>query len=130
MIVVDSSALLAVFFDESEKDAFADVMTRADRPCIGAPNLLEASTIVEARQGAKGCRALDELNAALGLNVVAFASSHIEQAREAFRRFGKGRHRASLNFGDCCAYGLAKSLELPLLFKGNDFTLTDIKSAI
>jgi ribonuclease VapC len=130
LIVVDSSALLAVFFDEPEKEAFADAITRADRPCIGAPNLLEASMIVEARQGAMGCRDLDELNAALGLDVVAFDSPHIEQAREAFRRFGKGRHRASLNFGDCCAYGLAKSLGLPLLFKGNDFVLTDVKRAI
>lgn len=130
MIVVDSSALLAVFFDEPEKEAFAEAITRADRPCIGAPNLLEASMIIEARQGPIGCRDLDELNAALGLDVVAFDSSHMEQARDAFRRFGKGRHRAALNFGDCCAYGLARTLELPLLFKGNDFALTDIKRAI
>lgn len=86
--------------------------------------------IIEARQGPIGCRDLDELNAALGLDVVAFDSSHMEQARDAFRRFGKGRHRAALNFGDCCAYGLARTLELPLLFKGNDFALTDIKRAI
>ena len=86
--------------------------------------------IVEARQGRAGCRDLDELVVASGLEVVAFDASHIEQAREAFRRFGKGRHRAALNFGDCCAYGLAKTLELPLLFKGNDFALTDIKPAL
>lgn len=130
MIVVDSSALLAVFFDEPEKAAFADLITKADGPLIGAPTLLEVSMIVEARQGRAGCRDLDELVVASGLEVVAFDASHIEQAREAFRRFGKGRHRAALNFGDCCAYGLAKTLELPLLFKGNDFALTDIKPAL
>jgi ribonuclease VapC len=86
--------------------------------------------IVEGRQGRIGCRDLDELLVALGLEVVPFDGSHIEHAREAFRRFGKGRHRAALNFGDCCAYGLAKTPDLPLLFKGEDFTLTDVKRAL
>jgi ribonuclease VapC len=130
LIVVDSSALLAVFFDEPEKETFADLIMAEDAPRIGAPNVLEASMIVEARQGSIGCRDLDELLVALGLAVVAFESAHIEQARTAFRRFGKGRHRASLNFGDCCAYGLARTLDVPLLFKGNDFGLTDVKRAV
>jgi ribonuclease VapC len=130
LIVVGSSALLAIFFDEVKKADFADLITRDAEPCIGAPNLLEASMIVEARQGQVGCRDLDELVVALGLAVVVFDQSHVDEARNAFRRFGKGRHRASLNFGDCCAYGLAKTLGLPLLFKGNDFALTDIKPAL
>ena len=86
--------------------------------------------IVEARQGRVGCRDLDELANALGLTVASFDASHVEEARDAFRRFGKGRHRAGLNFGDCCAYALAKTLDVPLLFKGNDFALTDIKPAL
>jgi ribonuclease VapC len=130
LIVVDSSALLAIFFDEPEKAAFADLITREDEARIGAPNVLEASMIVEARQGRVGCRDLDELANALGLIVAPFDASHIEEARDAFRRFGKGRHRAALNFGDCCAYALAKTLDVALLFKGNDFALTDIKPAL
>ena len=66
----------------------------------------------------------------LGLGVVAFDASHIEGARDAYRRYGKGRHRAALNFGDCCAYTVAKALDWPLLFKGNDFALTDLKRVL
>lgn len=86
--------------------------------------------IAEERNGERGCRDLDELIEALGVKVVEFGGRHVEAAREAFRRFGKGRHRAALNFGDCCAYALAKTLDVPLLFKGDDFALTDIKSAL
>ena len=68
--------------------------------------------------------------ASFGLSVSAFDADHVEAARHAFRRYGKGSHRAALNFGDCCAYALAKTLDLPLLFKGNDFALTDIKRAL
>jgi ribonuclease VapC len=70
------------------------------------------------------------LAVSLRLSVVPFDATHIEGARDAFRRFGKGRHRAELNFGDCCAYALAKSLDFPLLFKGGDFVLTDLKRAL
>jgi ribonuclease VapC len=130
LIVVDSSALIAIYFDETEKASFADAVISADGPCIGAPNFLEASMIVEARKGEAGCRELDRIVGNLGLQVVAFESSLIQAAREAFRRYGRGRHRAALNFGDCCAYALAKTLDLPLLFKGNDFALTDLKRAL
>ncbi|SEO94646.1 Uncharacterized protein, contains PIN domain [Rhodospirillales bacterium URHD0017] len=130
MIVVDSSALLAIYFDEAEKASFAGAVVAADSPCIGAPNLLEASMIAEVRNGEAGCRELDRIVANLALQVVAFEAGHIQAARDAFRRYGRGRHRAALNFGDCCAYGLAKTLDLPLLFKGNDFTLTDLKRAL
>lgn len=130
MIVVDSSALIAIYFDEPEKDSFADLIVSADGPRIGAPNIVEASMVVEFRQGEVGCRDMDRLIENLGLDVVSFDRSHIQAAREAFRRFGEGRHRAALNFGDCCAYALARSLDLPLLFKGDDFALTDLKRAL
>lgn len=130
MIVVDSSALLAIYFSEVEQPSFAAAIVSADDPHIGVPNFLEASMIAEARNGEAGCRGLDRLLNVLGLDVIPFAATHIQAAREAFRRFGKGRHRAALNFGDCCAYGLAKTLGLPLLFKGEDFALTDIKRAL
>lgn len=130
MIVVDSSALLAIYFDEPEKASFAEAIISADTPRIGAANLLEASMVAEARNGEPGGRDLDRLVDTLGIEVVAFDAGQIAAARAAFRRFGKGRHRAALNFGDCFAYGLAKTLDLPLLFKGEDFGLTDIKRAL
>ena len=109
---------------------FATAIVAADGARISAPNYFEASMVAEVRQGEAGCRDLDQLAMATGLDVVSFEATHIEAARDAFRRYGKGRHRASLNFGDCCAYALAKTLDAPLLFKGNDFAHTDIKRAI
>lgn len=129
-MIVDSSALLAICFQEAEHGIFTDAIMAVNDPMIGAPNLVEAVMVVEARGGEAAGRELDKIVANLGLSVVAFDADQAAVAREAFRRFGKGRHRAALNFGDCCAYGLAKSLELALLFKGNDFALTDIKPAI
>lgn len=130
MIVVDSSALIAILLNEPERAEFTDTILTTDNPQIGAPNFFEASMVAETRRGSTGCRDLDRLSASLGLNVVAFDATHIEGARDAYRRYGKGRHRAALNFGDCCAYALAKALDLPLLFKGNDFALTDLKRAL
>ena len=130
MIVVDSSALIAIYFNEPEKASLALAVVSVDAPCIGAPNFLEASMVAETRHGEAGCRELDRIAANLGLEIVPFDASHIQGARDAFRRFGKGRHRANLNFGDCCAYALAKLRDVPLLFKGNDFALTDLKRAL
>lgn len=130
MIAVDSSALIAILLNEAERAEFAGAILAADGAQMAAPNYFEVSMVAEARQGSAGCRDLDRLSASLGLDVVAFDATHIEGARDAFRRFGKGRHRAALNFGDCCAYSLAKLLDLPLLFKGNDFALTDLKRVL
>jgi len=127
LIVVDSSALLAVALDEPEKVAFAFDIIGSFRPRMGAPNLLEASMVVETRRGEAGCRELDSLVESLGIDIVAFDARYVAEARRAFRIYGKGRHRAALNFGDCLAYALAKTLDMPLLFKGDDFSLTDIK---
>lgn len=130
MITVDSSALIAILLNEAERTEFAEAILAAAGAQMAAPNYFEVSMVAEARQGSAGCRDLDRLSASLGLEVVAFDATHIEGARDAFRRLGKGRHRAALNFSDCCAYSLAKSLDLPLLFKGNDFALTDLKRAL
>lgn len=102
----------------------------ANDPKIGAPNFIEAIMVVEGRSGEAAGRELDTIAANLGLAIVALDAGHMAAVRDGFRLFGKGRHPAALNFGDCCAYGLAKSLDLPLLFKGNDFVLTDIKRAV
>jgi ribonuclease VapC len=130
LIVVDSSALLAIYFDEPEKASFAQAIASAYSPRIGAPNFVEASMVAEARYGEVGCRELDRIIATLGLEIAPFDATHIQAAREAFRRYGRGRHRAALNFGDCCAYSLSQTLDMPLLFKGNDFALTDLKRAL
>jgi ribonuclease VapC len=130
LIAVDSSALLAILLEEPEKAAFAEAIVTADGAWIGAPNYFEVSIVAESRQGQSGCRDLDRLSSSLALQVAPFDATHMESAREAYRRFGKGRHRAGLNFGDCCAYALARTLNAPLLFKGNDFGLTDIKPAL
>jgi ribonuclease VapC len=130
LIAVDSSALLAILLEEPEKGAFAEAIVMADAAKIGAPNYFEVSMVAESRRGLSGCRDLDQLASSLRLQVVPFDANHMEEAREAYRRFGKGRHRASLNFGDCCAYAIAKTLGAPLLFKGDDFPLTDIKPAL
>ncbi|UYN94931.1 MAG: type II toxin-antitoxin system VapC family toxin [Enhydrobacter sp.] len=130
MIVVDTSALLAISFEEEGHAGFMEAVLSTDDPRLGAPNLVEASMVVETRRGERGLRELDTIVSNLGLAIVAFDASHVAAARDAFRRYGRGRHRAALNFGDCCAYALAKVLGLPLLFKGKDFTLTDIKRAL
>lgn len=130
MIVVDSSALLAIYLDEPEADPFVDAIMSADAPSIGAPNFLEACLVADIRHGEAGTRELDRIVASLDLRVIAFDASHVQAARDAFRRYGKGRHAAALNFGDCCAYALSKSLAQPLLFKGNDFSRTDLTPAV
>lgn len=130
MIVVDSSALIAILLNEPEKAEFAAMILAADGPRIAAPNFFEASMVAESRQGRAGCHDLDRLLESLGLVVVAFDATHIEGARDAYRRYGKGRHAAALNFGDCCAYALAKVLDWPLLFKGNDLARTDLKRTL
>ena len=129
-MIVDSSALLAICFEEAEGSRFTDAILAVNDPKIAAPNFIEAIMVVEGRGGEAAGRELDTIAANLGLVIVALDASHVAAARNGFRRFGKGRHPAALNFGDCCAYGLAKSLDLSLLFKGNDFVLTDIKPAL
>jgi len=130
LIVVDSSALLAIYFDEPEGALFAQLILSVEAPAIAAPNLLEAAMVVEARHGQAGSRRLDNIGKNLDLRAAPFDAAQVEAGREAFRRYGKGHHAAKLNFGDCCAYALAKTLDLPLLFKGNDFALTDLKRAL
>ena len=96
---------------------------------VSAASVLETSIVVERRLGEPGTAALDELLAALNAEIVPFDTVHVGWARRAFRKYGKSRHAAALNFGDCVAYATAKHLGLPLLFKGDDFPQTDIEAA-
>lgn len=128
-MVIDSSALVAVLLREPEEAAFTDAILAASPRLIGAPSYLETAMVLVGRLGPPALGALDRLIESLDLNVVAFSARQAQGAAAAFLRYGKGRHPAGLNFGDCCSYALAAETGLPLLFKGNDFTRTDIPAA-
>lgn len=130
MIVIDSSALVAILRDEPERRPFIDAIVDLGKPRLSAATYVEASMIMELRLGDRGGREIDVLMEDVGIAIVPVDQAQAKIAREAFRRFGKGRHRASLNFGDCFVYALARTLDAPVLFKGNDFTLTDLKRAL
>ena len=129
-MVVDTSALVAVLLGEPERDRFIELLADAEDPLISAATLLETSIVMLAKTGAEGVSDLDELLAAAAVRCVAVDAAQAHLAREAFARFGKGRARAGLNYGDCFAYALARSTARPLLFKGDDFIHTDAGSAV
>ena len=128
-MVVDTSALLAILLGEDERGAFIALLAGADDPVISAATLLEATIVMRARHGEDGVRDLDELLAAAAVRPVAVDAQQAYLARDGFARFGKGQAPSGLNFGDCFAYALAKAMERPLLFKGEDFQRTDVASA-
>ena len=129
MIVVDTSALMAILKDEPELDRFVTLIANDDDVVIAAPTYLEFMMVSISRRGGEHRATSDELLQRLSIRVIGWSQEMADIATETFIRFGKGRHPAQLNFGDCMAYALAKSLDAPLLFKGNDFSLTDIESA-
>lgn len=125
-MVLDSSAVVAILFDEPERHAFTTAIERDPLRLISAANLLESALIVESRRGEPAGRELDLLLHRAAVEVVAVDSEQAQAARAAWRRYGKGRHSAGLNFGDCFAYALAGTSGQPLLFKGEDFARTDV----
>jgi len=129
-MVLDTSALVAVLFGEPERDRFIAVLADAADPLISSATLLEASIVLQAKTGADGVADLDDLLAAAAVRCVALDSAQASLARDAFARYGKGRAPAGLNFGDCCSYALARTTGRPLLFKGGDFSQTDINAAL
>ncbi len=129
-MVIDSSAIIAILLDESEAEAFAIAIQNDSMRFLSAASLLETAMVIESRHGLDGGQKLDEFVSTANLQIKAVTATQAEIARTAFRSYGKGRHRASLNFGDCFACALAKSLDESLLFKGNDFTETDIQPAV
>lgn len=129
-MVVDTSAILAVLLLEPDAAEIANLMRQARKRLVSAAAMLEASIVLLARHGEMGWRMLDEFRQSAELETVSFDEAQMLAAREAFRRFGKGRHRAGLNFGDCMSYALAKTELMPLLFKGKDFPMTDVQAAI
>jgi len=126
-MVIDSSAALALLLQEDQAPLIARAFERETPRLLSAANLLEAAIVIESRKGEAGGRELDLLLYRAGIEVVGVDEDQAELARVAWRRFGKGRHPASLNYGDCFAYALAKSRRATLLFVGNDFAQTDIE---
>jgi ribonuclease VapC len=129
-MIVDSSALLAILFNESDAETYARALTNADACRISAANFVEVAIVVEALTKASGSRQFDAFFRRAGIVIEPVTEEQAHVARQAYTDFGKGRHRAGLNFGDCFAYALAKTTGETLLFKGEDFRKTDISSAM
>lgn len=131
MIAIDSSAIVAILSDEPERETFIRKINAEEFAYISAASLLEVRIVLLSRSGGEGVLTLDSFLLKSGIAVVDVSPRMGEIAFEAYRRFGKGTgHNASLNYGDCLSYALAKSLGAPLLFKGEDFSKTDIPSAL
>jgi ribonuclease VapC len=130
MIVIDTSAVIAVLTEEPEAEAFRRVLALSDDSRISAATLVEVAQVASRWGNAMAEAALDEFLATMQIAIEPFSDAHFRVAREAFLKFGKGRgHPAQLNQMDCISYALAKTLNAPLLFKGNDFPKTDIAAA-
>jgi ribonuclease VapC len=126
-MVIDSSAILAILLDEPGAESFAEAIEQASPRLLSAASLLEISMVIETRKGEAGGRELDLFIYRAGIEIVPVDAEQAEIARAGWRIYGKGRHPAGLNYGDCFAYALAKISDAPLLFKGDDFGLTDVR---
>lgn len=129
-MVIDSSAIAAIYFDEPDAHLFAEALAAAGARSLSAVTLLEVTQVVEGRKTSVAASDIDLFIQRHRIRIVSFTPEHAEIAREAWRKYGKGNHPARLNLGDCCAYALAKLTGQPLLFKSKDFHQTDIVPAI
>ena len=128
-MVIDTSAILAILFQEPEADRLVRAIARESLRLLSASSLMEAAIVVQHRAGDEGAKDLDLLLDSLAIEIAAVTVRQARIARQGFRQFGKGLHPAGLNFGDCFAYALAKETKQPLLFKGEDFSRTDVEIA-
>lgn len=128
-MVIDTSAIIAIALNEPEAETFEQRIADAPVRLISAATLLETAMVIETRLGEAGGAELDLWLSKAGVEIVAVDAEQADQARRAWRRFGKGRHPAALNFGDCSSYVLSALTQEPLLFKGRDFSRTDIVAA-
>ena len=129
-MVIDTSAIVAILLDEPERSRFAQAIEADSRRAVSAVTLVEATLVIERRFGGPGGLRLDRFLDEAAVEVEAVTVDQAEIARDAFRRYGRGRHAAGLNLGDLFAYALAKANGEPLLFKGNDYMHTDIARAV
>ena len=126
-VVIDTSALLAILLGESERGKFIQLLSESETRLLSAANALETAMVVESRRGEIAGRELDLFLYRTKTEIVAVDAEQFSIARFAWRKYGKGRHPAALNFGDCFAYALAKTSSEPLLAKGEDFRRTDLQ---
>ena len=129
-VIVDSSALIAVLNREPDAQEYETAIATSMNCQISAANLLEAAIVVESRGGIEAGNELDAFLETAGIETAPVTGEQSRVARQAWRQFGKGRHRAALNFGDCFAYALSRVTGEALLYKGNDFSHTDIPAAL
>ena len=129
-MVIDSSALIAILETEPEAEQLAEAIEQDQVRLISAASVLETTIVIESRRGEGGGKALNMLMEKIAIEVIPVTAEHALIACQAYRRFGKGRHPAKLNFGDCFSYAAAKLRCEGLLFKGNDFNQTDIACCI
>jgi ribonuclease VapC len=126
-MVIDTSALAAIFFREPERDLFRAAILESNTRLISAATILEVGMVIEARRGESAGREFDLFTLRASFQIIAVDAEQSELARSAWRRYGKGRHPAALNFGDCFVYALAKASGEPVLAKGTDFGRTDVE---
>ena len=128
-MIVDTSAIIAILFGENDAGIYAQAIIQADACRMSAATFVETSMVVEAQTQENGGRQFDVLIRRASIGIEPVTAEHAHLARQAFLDFGKGRHPAGLNFGDCFSYALAKATGEPLLYKGRDFSQTDIVAA-
>jgi ribonuclease VapC len=128
-MVLDSSAIVAIHLKETGHSRLIEAIERAEIIVVGVPTLLETTIILTARMGQDARPLLHRFLRSVDAELVAFNEQHLDAAATAFLRFGRGRHPASLNFGDCMSYAIASVTGLPLLFTGEDFSRTDVTPA-
>ncbi len=125
-MIIDPSAIIAILCDEPEREKFVECITKTSNRGLSAAGFVEASVVLQSRYGYDGVRDFDLFLAKAQITLIPVDIEQAKIARQAFKKYGKGRHSAGLNFGDCFSYAAAKSKNEPLLFKGNDFSQTDI----
>lgn len=125
-MVIDTSALVAILSNDRERRAFNEAIEGTESRSLSTASFVETSMVLESRYGADAVRDLDLFLATARIALSEIDAEQAHLAREAFRRYGKGRHHAGLNFGDCFSYALARILDAPLLFKGDEFSRTDV----
>ena len=129
-MVVDSSALVAILLAEPEAKVFAEILEAEDDVRMSAGNYLETAIVIDSRNDPILSREFETLLRRAEIEILPVTFEHAQLARQAYRDFGKGQHPAGLTFGDCFAYAAAKALDEPLLFKGLDFSQTDVRAAL
>ena len=125
-MVIDTSVIAAILFGEDDAERFAEAIENDPTRLMSSGSVLETSLVIESELGQEGARELDLLLHTAAIEIIAFTVDQLKVARHAFRKYGKARHPARLNYGDCFSYALSKTSGEPLLFKGNDFSKTDV----